>query len=315
MIASPLNYTGGKFKLLPQLLPLFPGDTDTFVDLFCGGCNVGLNAPARQVIYNDIDPHLIRLYDTLRRLDRETVFQELEGIIDRWQLSRVSRYGYAHYGCTGSGGLTDYNRERYLALRADLNRRLLAGETDDFFYLMFYVAIVYAFNNMIRYNRRGEYNLPVGKRDFNRRMSEKLSAFLERIQAQDCRFTCQDFRTFDAGGLGPGDFVYADPPYLITRAAYNERGGWQDGDERDLLDFLDGLDARRVRFGLSNVLRSRGRENRILLNWLEGRRDRYQALRLRYSYANSSYHIKDRSLVTEEVLIVNYTPEGTQRNL
>ena len=112
MIASPLNYTGGKFRLLPQLLPLFPGDTDTFVDLFCGGCNVGLNAPARQVIYNDIDPHLIRLYDTLRRLDRETVFQELEGIIDRWQLSRVSRYGYAHYGCTGSGGLTDYNRER-----------------------------------------------------------------------------------------------------------------------------------------------------------------------------------------------------------
>ena len=81
------------------------------------------------------------------------------------------------------------------------------------------------------------------------------------------------------------------------------------------LDFLDGLDARRVRFGLSNVLRSRGRENRILLNWLEDRRDRYQALRLRYSYANSSYHIKDRSLVTEEVLIVNYTPEGTQRNL
>ena len=36
MIASPLNYTGGKFRLLPQLLPLFPGDTDTFVDLFCG---------------------------------------------------------------------------------------------------------------------------------------------------------------------------------------------------------------------------------------------------------------------------------------
>ena len=50
MIASPLNYTGGKFRLLPQLLPLFPGDTDTFVDLFCGGCNVGLNAPARQLI-------------------------------------------------------------------------------------------------------------------------------------------------------------------------------------------------------------------------------------------------------------------------
>lgn len=36
-IKSPLNYTGGKFKLLPQLLELFPDQIDTFVDLFAGG--------------------------------------------------------------------------------------------------------------------------------------------------------------------------------------------------------------------------------------------------------------------------------------
>ena len=37
LIKSPLNYTGGKFKLLPQILPLFPDNIDTFVDLFAGG--------------------------------------------------------------------------------------------------------------------------------------------------------------------------------------------------------------------------------------------------------------------------------------
>lgn len=37
LIKSPLNYTGGKFKLLPQILPLFPNDINTFVDLFGGG--------------------------------------------------------------------------------------------------------------------------------------------------------------------------------------------------------------------------------------------------------------------------------------
>lgn len=36
-IKSPLNYTGGKYKLLPQLLELFPTNIDTFVDLFAGG--------------------------------------------------------------------------------------------------------------------------------------------------------------------------------------------------------------------------------------------------------------------------------------
>ena len=33
-VKSPLNYTGGKYKLLPQIVPLFPEGIDTFVDLF-----------------------------------------------------------------------------------------------------------------------------------------------------------------------------------------------------------------------------------------------------------------------------------------
>ena len=45
-ISSPMNYIGGKYKLLPQIMPLFPEDIDTFVDIFCGGANVGINATA-----------------------------------------------------------------------------------------------------------------------------------------------------------------------------------------------------------------------------------------------------------------------------
>lgn len=52
-IKSPLNYVGGKYKLLPQILPLFPKNIDTFIDLFGGGFNVGINVPAKEVIYNE----------------------------------------------------------------------------------------------------------------------------------------------------------------------------------------------------------------------------------------------------------------------
>ena len=34
LIKSPLNYEGGKFKLLPQILPLFPREIGKFIDLF-----------------------------------------------------------------------------------------------------------------------------------------------------------------------------------------------------------------------------------------------------------------------------------------
>lgn len=306
MIASPLNYTGGKYKLLPQILPLFPREIGTFADLFCGGCNVGLNVDARQVVYNDIDPNLLYLFNTLKNLEKESTFEWIDQIIDRYGLSRVSRNGYAFYRCNGSDGLADYNREGFLRLRAELNRRMKDGPLDYYFYVLFYVVVVYAFNNQIRYNGKGEYNLPVGKRDFNDQMMQKLSAFIDRVQEQDCRFTCRDFRHFPVGSLGPGDLVYADPPYLIACATYNEQGGWTERDERDLLAFLDRLDLRHVPFALSNVLRSKGKENRILLGWLEEHRERYRAVPLQYDYSNANYHTKDRVSGSEEVLIVNY---------
>lgn len=303
MIQSPLNYTGGKFRLLPQILPHFPKETGTFVDLFCGGCNVGINVEAEQVIYNDLNDHLLRLYSVFKRLGRDQVLEWIYEIISAYGLSLTSRDGYPYYGCESSHGVGSYNRPHFLRLRKDFNER---QEKDDRYYVMLYVLIVYSFNNQIRFNNRGEFNLPVGKRDFNRKMEEKLSAFIERLQNQDCRFVSSDFRAFNGSSLNKKDFVYADPPYLITCATYNEQGGWGEGEERDLLEFLDRLDMQGISFALSNVLRSKGKENSILLKWLRENQGRYRAIDLDYSYSNSNYHTKDRLSGAEEVLIVNY---------
>lgn len=62
-IKSPLNYVGGKYKLLPQILPLFPKNIDTFVDLFGGGFNVGINVPAKEVIYNDLNLPVVQILE------------------------------------------------------------------------------------------------------------------------------------------------------------------------------------------------------------------------------------------------------------
>lgn len=303
MIQSPLNYTGGKFKLLPQILPLFPHSIDTFIDLFCGGCNVGINVDCQKVIYNDLDEHLLYLYNTFKNLDKEAIFEWIYQIIEKYQLSDVSKYGYDYYGCDSSKGLGDYNRDKFLKLREDFNTKT---SEDYYYYVMLYVIIVYAFNNQIRFNSKGEFNLPVGKRDFNSKMANKLSDFIDRIQEQNCKFTCKDFREFDIDSFGENDFVYVDPPYLITCATYNEQGGWAEQDEKDLLAFLDKLTDKKIRFALSNVLRSKGKENAILISWLDKNAGRYKAIPLNYSYSNSNYQTKDKSSSSEEVLIVNY---------
>ena len=306
MIQSPLNYTGGKFKLLPQILPLFPQHINVFVDLFCGGCNVGINVDCNRVIYNDLNENLLCLYNTFKNLDKQAVMDWIYQIIDKYDLSLVSKYGYDHYNCESSAGLGDYNRDKFLKLRADFNEKHAKGTIDCYYYVMLYVIIVYAFNKQIRFNSNGEYNLPVGKRDFNKKMEQKLSDFIDRIQEQNCRFTCCDFRDFDTSALTANDFVYVDPPYLITCATYNEQGGWGETEEKDLLAFLDKLHNQGVRFALSNVLRSKGKENHILIEWVNKNSDKYRAIPLNYSYSNSNYQTKDKTSISEEVLIVNY---------
>ena len=106
--------------------------------------------------------------------------------------------------------------------------------------------------------------------------------------------------------MKPGDFVYVDPPYLITTGSYNDgkRGfeGWGEKDDEDLLKILDELNDRGVKFALSNVLEHKGIKNDTLIEWSK----KYKVHHLNYDYSNSSYHGKNTEENTDEVLIVNY---------
>lgn len=237
MIQSPLNYTGGKFKLLPQILPLFPQNINVFVDLFCGGCNVGINVDCNRVIYNDLNENLLYLYNTFKNLDKAPLWIGFIQTLTSMTYPSSVNMGYDHYNARVAAGLGDYNRDKFLKLRADFNEKHAKGTIDYYYYVMLYVIIVYAFNNQIRFNSNGEFNLPVGKRDFNKKMEQKLSDFIDRIQEQNCRFTCCDFRDFDTSALTANDFVYVDPPYLITCATYNEQGGWAKPKKKIFLPF------------------------------------------------------------------------------
>lgn len=302
VIPSALNYVGGKYKLLPQILPYFPENIDTAVDLFCGGCNVGINLECDRVRFYDNNEELIGLINTLRRLDKETVLDFVQDSIEKYNLSQVSKNGYGYYVCESSAGLGRYNRDGFIRLRSDFNSK---KEKDDEYYLMLYLLVVYSFNNQIRFNKQGEFNLPVGKRDFNAKMQKKLMDFMDRIKTPEYSFKCMDFRDIYIDDLSSKSFIYADPPYLIACATYNEGDGWTEKDDRDLLKFLDEINCRGVRFALSNVLESKGKKNEIIIDWVNNHPE-YRVIDLDYSYSNSNYHTKVRDGVTREVLIVNY---------
>ena len=88
-ISSPLNYIGGKARILDQILPKFPVDIDIFVDLFCGGCNVGMNVQAEYVIYNDTSEPLIGLLKCFRRLNTKTIIRRINALIEEFGFTKT----------------------------------------------------------------------------------------------------------------------------------------------------------------------------------------------------------------------------------
>lgn len=297
---SPLNYIGGKARILDQLLPVFPEHISTFVDLFCGGCNVGINTNADSYIYNDNNRELIGLLKTFLRLNTKTILRRMDEIVDRYGFSKTKDHNFAYYGGNPMIGVSRYNKEPFLKLRQDYNN----SPKNNQHYIMLYALVVFGFNNQMRFNDRGEYNLPVGKRDFNDVIRHKLEAFVEKLKAQQPQILNKDFRLFDMDKLDMQSLVYLDPPYLISTATYNEGGGWTEKDERDLLDFMDELIIRGNKFVLSNILEHKGKKNQLLIDWINQRN--LQVVSIKMDYSNSNYQVEGKDSKTKEVLVKNY---------
>ena len=277
MIKSPLNYIGGKYKLLPQILPLFPDNIDTFVDLFSGGLDVALNVQAEHIVCNDINCYVIELFEYFQQNKIEELIDGIYQVIDQYSLSKQNKSGF-------------------LSLRDDYNNSHSP--------LHLFLLICYGFNHQIRFNNQGEFNNPFGRNrsSYNANIEKNLRQMHTRLQ--NIEFRMENFKNFDTAFMRHNDFLYADPPYLITCGTYNDgkRGfeGWTEKDDMALFGQLDELNNRGIRFALSNVIRHKGAENVQLKEWAS----KYVIHYLEKSYANSNYQA--HTTETLEVIVTNY---------
>lgn len=284
-IPSPTNYMGGKKKLLPYLVKYFPSNVDNFIDLFCGGCSVGINADAKKVVFNDNLIPLIEMYKFMYTHDATECLNYVEKTIDNWGLVQDD------FGKTAFQNFREAYNETPVEKRHPLDT---------------FILMAYSFNNQIRFavNKNWKFNVPFGKNrsSFNNKMKENFIEFINGLQARECVFTAQDFKDFDISQYEGTTFVYADPPYLISHATYNS--GWNEDEEAALLNKLDEYNATGIKFALSNVFKNKGMENNLLMDWVKERG--YNVIYLNKSYANSYYNRKNRDSETDEVLITNY---------
>ena len=270
-----MNYTGGKYKLLNQIMQHFPEKIDTFIDLFAGGCNVGINVDANNVICNDIEKDVIEIYKLLKLNSFEDINKRIENIIQQFDLSRE-------------------NKDGYIELRKSYNL--------DKGVIKFLTLIFHSFNNQIRFNKKGEFNLPFGGRTYNNNIKNNLNNFVDKLNKSNISFVNQDFREIIKSiDINKDTFIYCDPPYSLNFTEYNGRHFWNEKDDKDLLNMLDYINEKGGKFALSNVFESKGKSNDILKEWSK----KYKVIYIETSYKNCNY-IRNNSEKDVEVLIINY---------
>ena len=299
-VKSPINYTGGKYKLLNQIMPFFPKDIDTFVDAFCGGFNVGANIKAKKIIANDNQKSLVRILNLMKNNSYINLINNIENIIEKYGLSNTYMNGYKYYNANSDNGLGKYNKSKFEQLRKDYNFIKEDNEIKDY---MFLTLLIYSFNNQIRFNKNGEFNSPVGKRDFNNAVRKNLLHFNERLININVDFINKDYKDV-AKNMNQKMFFYFDPPYYLGEATYNENSGWNKEKEIELLDFIKEIDDKGNKFALSNVIEHKGMKNDILIDWCKS--NNFIINNLNYNYNNSNYHKLNKNDPTKEVLITNY---------
>jgi len=288
---SPINYLGNKNRILKDIYDTFPDGINNIVDVFTGSGTVSINSVASNLYLNDLDTYMIKFLEIFYEMDTNMINDNILKIVKKYNLIYNENIKDKYL-------LSQTNKESFLKLRSSFN-------ADKNIFKLF-VLILYSFNNQIRFNLKGEYNIPVGKSVYNENVANKIKNFTYAIKTKKCNFFNLHFSDFVKKilelNLNKDETIfYFDPPYLITLATYNSN--WNMEKELELLEILRLLDKNGYKFILSNVLESNGKKNETLIKWIKSYNYFYKEMNV--NYKNSNYQRKNKGK-TLEVLIKNF---------
>ena len=287
---------GNKFKLIPQLLPLFPEKIDTFYDLFGGSGCVSGNIDAEHIVYNELNINIVKLFELFIKYDASELINYIHTLIKEYNLNTENM--------EDGNVFRDFYERCYLKLRDTYN-------SSDRDYRMLYVLTFYSFSNLIRFNNNSEFNMPFGSKCFNKLNEFCIEEWCNKIREKDIKVLNRDaLDLLSEIEFKTNDFIYLDPPYTNTMAIYNEQrafGGWNKDDDKKMFGLLEELNNKGIKWGLSNVFENKGIRNQHLIDWCE--KNGWTVIHLDYSYST----LGKGDANSDEVFICNYKVERPER--
>ncbi len=232
--AKPIvKWAGGKSRLLGELLERVPRRVKTYAEPFAGGAALffalaserarGVRSFERAIL-SDRNEELVACYRAVR--------DDVGAVIDAL-------------------GPFHHDRELFYTVRAQST----AGMSDVERAARFIFLNRTCFNGLWRVNSEGRFNVPFGK--YKKPLIRDVDGLRAASHAlKDVDVLAKDFADV-TNGLGRGDFVYLDPPYVpLSRTASftaYAKDGFSPTDQDRLARELRGMKRRRVNAMLSNA--------------------------------------------------------------
>ncbi len=234
-LVPPIKSQGIKTKLVDWIAAsIVDVEYDRWVEPFMGTGVVGFNIQPKKALLCDSNPHLIKFYKGIQ--DKEIT----SGIVKQF----LTEEGHK---------LLDSDGDYFYEVRKRFNE---TGSSLDFLFLS-----RSCFNGMMRFNRKGGYNVPFCKKP-NRfaqalvtKITNQVKNISQVIELGDFTFKHQDFQQTLAE-IKKTDLVYSDPPYIGRHVDYFD--SWSEEEEMEL---NKGLVKSKSKYILSTWLSNKYRTN------------------------------------------------------
>ncbi|NPV87009.1 MAG: Dam family site-specific DNA-(adenine-N6)-methyltransferase [Anaerolineae bacterium] len=248
VVIPPIKCQGIKTKLVKFILGSICWDgRGRWIEPFLGSGVVLFNVQPQRALINDINPYIIQLYQMLynRNLSPEQVRKYLTAEGKKLFLK---------------------GEEYYYLVRERFNK---SGDPLDFIFLN-----RSCFNGIIRFNSKGEFNVPFCRKPdrfrpaYITKIVNQISQIYKIMQGKQWEFRIGDWREC-LQDVTADDFVYLDPPYIGRHTDYYQQ--WSENDAAELARVAQNLPCG---FALSMWKENKYRCNQHIANYWGGLAER-----------------------------------------
>ncbi len=234
-----IKYRGGKSKEIPNITKHIPQFTGRYIEPFFGGGALYFHLEPRNAIINDINSKLMAFYNGVKS-DYPNLRKELDEVGKIYESNRKDFDKLKELHPTDR--VNDKNEDLYYLIR-DMYNGLAEKKYSDA--LIYFFINKTAYSGMIRYNAKGEFNVPYGRyKHLNTSLvSQEHSDLLSKAKIYN-----RDYKDiFEM--TKADDFMFLDPPYDCIFSDYgNEeyRDGFNDDSHRKLAEDFKNLSCRTL---------------------------------------------------------------------